>query len=266
MTSADPTLLDGDVMLARAVACLDAIRARRPRVHVLTNFVAMNVSANVLLAVGAVPSMTFRAEAMPDFVGTSEALVVNLGMLDAERESAIGRAVPAARDLGRPWLLDPVKVDRTGTRRELATSLLAQAPALLRSNLAELGSLAGQGEASGEAILLAPRLARSAKTVVAATGPVDVVADGDRLARIANGSELMDRVTAMGCACSALLGAFLAVERDPFLAAVAGLLVYGAAGEIAAERANGPGSFLPELLDTLYHLDAATLAERARLS
>src|SRR5690606_16457338 len=101
-----------------------------------------------------------------------------------------------------------------------------------------------------------PRLAGSTGAVVAATGPVDVVTDGSRLARLANGSPLMDRVTAMGCACSALLGAFLAVDPDPFLAAAAGLLAYGAAGEIAAERARGPGSFVPELLDTLHHLDA----------
>jgi hydroxyethylthiazole kinase len=76
----------------------------------------------------------------------------------------------------------------------------------------------------------------------------------------------MDRVTAMGCAASALAGAFLAVERDAFLATVGVLLVVGVAGEVAAERAGGPGSFVPAFLDAVYALDAATLAGRARVS
>ncbi|MCB1972836.1 MAG: hydroxyethylthiazole kinase, partial [Geminicoccaceae bacterium] len=45
-------------VVARTQRDLAIIREERPRVHVLTNFVAMNVSANVMLAVGAVPSMT----------------------------------------------------------------------------------------------------------------------------------------------------------------------------------------------------------------
>jgi len=75
----------------------------------------------------------------------------------------------------------------------------------------------------------------------------------------------MDRVTAVGCAASALAGAFLAVEDDPFAATVAALLVVGVAGEVAAETARGPGSFVPAFLDAVYALDAATLAGRARL-
>ena len=76
----------------------------------------------------------------------------------------------------------------------------------------------------------------------------------------------MDRVTAMGCAASALAGAFLAVEPDAFVATVAVLLTVGVAGEVAAEAARGPGSFVPAFLDAVYALDAATLATRARLS
>ncbi|MCB1972857.1 MAG: hydroxyethylthiazole kinase, partial [Geminicoccaceae bacterium] len=43
-------------LCTRAAASLRQVREERPKVHVLTNFVAMNVSANVLLAVGAIPS------------------------------------------------------------------------------------------------------------------------------------------------------------------------------------------------------------------
>lgn len=245
-----------------AVSCLGALRERRPRVHVLTNFVAMNVSANALLAVGAVPSMTFRADAMADFLASSEALVVNLGMLDAEREAAIRRAVPLASELGRPWVLDPVKVERSGTRRDLAFGLTAMGPSVLRANAAEIAVL-GDGPPAEQAAL---RLAQATGGAVAVTGEVDLVTDGARTARIANGTALLDRVTAMGCALSALTGAFLAVERQPLAAATAALLVFAVAGEVAAERALGPGTLVPHLLDALFAMDEATLRARAKVT
>ena len=235
------------------------IRAERPKVHALTNFVAMSFSANLLLAAGAVPSMTFRADAIADFVASTRSLVVNLGMLDAEREAAIRRAVPLARELGRRWVLDPVKVERSGERRRFALDLLAAGPTVLRANTSEITALAGEGE--GPAAL---RLARRFGCVVAQTGPEDLVTDGARSFEIANGSPLMDRVTAMGCAGSALMGAFLAVEPDALVAAASTLLVLSVAGDVAAERAAGPGSFQPALLDAVYNLDEVTLVERAR--
>jgi hydroxyethylthiazole kinase len=240
--------------LARhAAGALARIRGGRPKVHVLTNFVAMSFSANLLLAAGAVPSMTFRATAMADFVASTASLVVNLGMLDAEREAAIQKAIPFARELGRPWLLDPVKVERSGDRRRLALDLLAAGPSVLRANAGEVAALGGDAVA----------LARRFGAVVAETGPVDLLTDGRRTIRIGNGSPLMDRVTAMGCAGSALLGAFLAVEPDPLLAAASALLVLGVAGDIAAERSAGPGTFQPALLDAVFALDEATLQARA---
>jgi len=245
-----------------AAACLAALRERRPRVHVLTSFVAMNVSANALLAVGAVPSMTFRADAMADFLASSEALVVNLGMLDAEREAAIRRAVPLARELGRRWVLDPVKVERSGARRDLAFGLLAMGPSVLRANVAEIAAL-GDGLPVGQAAL---RLAQGTGGAVAVTGKVDLVTDGGRTLEIANGTALLDRVTAMGCTLSALVGAFLAVERDPLMAAAAALLVFAVAGEVAAQRAAGPGTLVPHLLDALHAMDEATLGARARVT
>ncbi|MFO1038761.1 MAG: hydroxyethylthiazole kinase [Geminicoccaceae bacterium] len=237
-----------DIVVSTSAALLERIRADRPRVHCLTNPVAMNLSANVLLAAGAIPSMTSRAESVADFVATSRALVVNLGMLDAEREAAILRAVPAANELGRPWLLDPVKIDRSPIRLAFARRLLSQGPAVLRANIDETAALGEIGSC-----------------VLASTGAVDRITDGRRTVSITNGSPLMDRVTAIGCAASALGGAFLAVTSDPFEAAVAALLVMAVAGEIAAARSRGPGSFQVELLDALYLLDADTLRARAHL-
>jgi hydroxyethylthiazole kinase len=216
--------------------------------------VALELSANALLAVGAVPSLTGHPSGVRGFVAASDALVVNLGMLEPSREEAARAAAETAHLLGRPWLLDPVKVELSGERLAFARRLLAFGPAVVRGNGAEIAALDGDPT----------RLAAATPTVVARTGAEDLVTDGARHVAIANGSELMDRVTAVGCAASALAGAFLAVEPDPWAATVAALLVVGVAGEIAAERARGPGSFAVELLDGLYRLDEPALLERAR--
>jgi hydroxyethylthiazole kinase len=241
---------------AAAAAALGWVRDRRPKVHCLTSPVALELSANVLLAVGAVPSLTGHAAGVRDFVAATDALVVNLGMLDPGRGDAILAATETAHALGRPWLLDPVKVELGPSRLAFARRLLlASRPAVVRGNAAEIAALGGDPA----------RLARDARSVVARTGAQDLVTDGARHLNIANGSELMDRVTAVGCAASAVAGAFLAVEPDAWTASVAALLAMGVAGEIAAARARGPGSFAVELLDALHRLDEATLLERARL-
>jgi hydroxyethylthiazole kinase len=218
-------------------------------VHCLTNFVAMQLSANLLLAAGAVPSMTMDPAAMPDFVGSSAALLVNLGMLDPWRRQAAPEAIQAAHALGRPWVLDPVKVDRSAERRAFAQALIDLGPAVLRCNLAER-----------------PYLEIGDRTVLAVTGEVDRIIGRGRMVEIRGGSPLMDRVTAMGCAGSALVAGFLAVEDDPFIAAASAMLVMKAAGRAAAETASGPGSFVPAFLDAVYTLDSETLQRHARVA
>jgi hydroxyethylthiazole kinase len=101
--------------------------------------------------------------------------------------------------------------------------------------------------------------------VIALTGATDVVTDGGRRAKIANGAPVMSRVTAMGCAGAAVVAACLAVEADPWTATAAGLLTFAVAGECAAARARGPGSFAVEMLDALAGLDRETLRAMARL-
>ena len=83
---------------------------------------------------------------------------------------------------------------------------------------------------------------------------------------LANGDPLMARVTAMGCAGSALTAACVAVEDDPWLASVAGMLLLGVAGEIAGEVWKGPGSFAVAILDAIYHLEPGVLVARAKVS
>jgi hydroxyethylthiazole kinase len=92
------------------------------------------------------------------------------------------------------------------------------------------------------------------------------VADGERIAAIANGHPLMAKVTAMGCAGSALTAACLAVEPDPFVATSSALVILGVAGELAAEKSTGPGSFASAVIDALYNLDGGLLTARAKVS
>ena len=59
------------------------MRAAVPLVHNITNFVAMNIAANVLLAAGASPAMVHAVEEAGEFAGFAGALTINIGTLSA---------------------------------------------------------------------------------------------------------------------------------------------------------------------------------------
>jgi hydroxyethylthiazole kinase len=244
-----------------AAGILARLRVRRPRVHCITNSVAQNFTANALLAAGCLPSMTASAEEVGYFVSGAQGLLVNLGTFDKERREAITIAIEAARSNALPWVLDPVFVDRAPTRAAFARELIAQRPAVIRLNHAEFSTLAG-GKPLPDAVAAYARTG----PVIGLSGESDLVSDGERTASIANGHPLMARVTAMGCAGSALVVACLAMELDPFIATVAALLIINIAGELAAEKSAGPGSFAASIIDALYNLDGPTLIDRAKVS
>ena len=239
---------------------LERLRERRPRVHCITNAVAQAFTANILLAAGAVPSMTIALREVKAFAARADAVLINLGTFDPERQKASLAAIAVANKAGIPWVLDPVFIDRSPPRAAFAKRLVAKKPQALRLNRAEFGALSG-GNIDDAALA---RFAKARRTVVGLTGERDLVRDASRLATIANGHPLMARVTAMGCAASALVGATLAVEPDAWKATAAALIIIGVAGELAATRARGPGSFAMEILDAVYALDRDTLIARAK--
>ncbi len=253
--------MSGVEMASAAGALLLRLRAKAPRVHCVTNAVAQNFTANALLALGAVPSMTLSGEEIGAFVARSDALLVNLGTFDRERREATSIAVDTATQHGLPWVLDPVFVDRAPQRAAYARDLIFLAPSALRLNAAEFGALAG-GKPTAESVA---SYARAHKLTVGLSGATDLVADGNRVVSIANGHPLMAKVTAMGCAASAMVAACLAVEPDIFLATAAALTLTGVAGELAAIHAQGPGSFAVAMLDALHTIDAKALVAHARL-
>jgi hydroxyethylthiazole kinase len=257
-----PTEASRDSVAQAASNILTRLRDRAPRVHCITNAVAQNFTANVLLAAGCVPSMTLSPEEIGPFIAGAQGLLVNLGTFDAERREATMIAVEAAGRHKLPWVLDPVFVDRAPPRAVFARKLIGRRPTVVRLNHAEFSALAGVRTSSNEAMTYA----RENKIVIGLSGETDLVTDGEQVASIDNGHPLMARVTAMGCAGSALVAACLAVESDAFRATIAALVIVGVAGEIAAEKSGGPGSFAAAIIDTLYNLDGPTLTKRTKVT
>ena len=262
-----------------AAACwasLQAIRRGAPLVHNIANFVAMEVVANCLLALGASPAMVHAEEEVEDFVAIASSLVINIGTLSPPWVAAMVRAAERARALGRPWVLDPVGAGATPYRTRTALDLIELQPTVIRGNASEILALAGAaaGPTKGvdsthgadEAVHAAQQLAHGSGAVVAVTGAIDRITDGERWREVANGDPRMTRVTALGCAASATIGAFLAVQPDPLIAAAEGLAIFGLAGERAAVDAAGPGSLRWRIVDELSLLDEAVVLEGARIA
>lgn len=257
-------------------ASLAAVRNARPLVHNITNLVVMSATADALLALGASPVMAHAPDEVEELAAAAGALVVNIGTPEQAWIAAMRLAAMAARRAGRPWLLDPVGAGATGLRTRAATGLLALAPAVLRGNASEILAVAGaegamprgvDSTADSEAAAGPARaLAASAGCVVAVTGAVDLVTDGRRTLRVANGHPLMARITGTGCTASAITGAFLAAVDDPLVATAHALAALGLAGERAAAGASGPGLFRARLLDELAALTPETLERGARIS
>jgi len=259
----------------RVAMGLQAVRAQAPLVHNITNFVSMDLVANALLALGASPAMVHAEEEVADFQEVASALVINIGTLQPAWVRSMEQASARAAALRKPWVLDPVGVGATPYRTRAAADLARGRPTVIRGNGSEILALAGASSgptrgvdtshAAEDALGAARELARVLGSVVAVTGAVDHVTDGERVVRVEGGHPMMTRVTALGCAASAVIGAFLAVESDPPQAAAAGLAVVALAGERAAARSPGPGSLRTNLIDELFTLDEATLRAGIRI-
>jgi hydroxyethylthiazole kinase len=241
-----------------AADLLERLRENTPRVHCITNNVAQNFTANALLAVGAFPSMTISPDEIAAFAARADALLINLGTFDVERQTAADTAIQQVKRLERPWVLDPALIDRSPPRADYARELAARAPAAMRLNASEFEALDGTSSIED--------YAGSRNTVLALTGAVDLITDGPHVIRIRNGHPLMARTTAMGCAEGAFMAAMLAVESDRFAAVVSAVLIFGIAGDIAGEKANGPGTFGVHFVDALFSLDRAAIRARAKIS
>ncbi len=262
---------------ADAASILARIRARRPLVHHVTNVVTVNDVANVTLALGAAPVMAQAPEEVEEMVAGAAALALNTGTPTAQAIEAMLLAGRRANAAGIPVILDPVGVGATAFRTaQVGRVVAAIRIACVRGNAGEIAALAGHAggvrgvDAAGGAeiadrLAQAQTVARRTGAAVAATGPVDLVTDGARVARIDRGHPLLAQISGSGCMVTAVIAACAAVEPDALAAAAAGLLCFAIAAECAAETARGPGTFRAGLIDSLAALDARTVLDRGRM-
>ncbi len=264
-------------MARKAAENLRRVRERRPLVHNITNFVVMNFTANALLACGASPVMAHAAEEVEEMVSLAGALVLNIGTLSPSWIEAMVKAGKRANAIRVPVILDPVGAGATRLRTDSAKRLIEEVSIqVIRGNASEVRSLAGERSGSGtkgvdsvhtvdQIAEMAGVLAKGLRTTVAITGAVDLITDGERFCRVMNGHEMMSRVTGTGCTATVVIGAFLAVCPDPLEAATTGLSYFGLAGEKAAVKAPGPGSFQIALLDALDGMKEEELRQGAKI-
>jgi hydroxyethylthiazole kinase len=269
------------MIIEEAANIIDEVRKRRPLVHCITNYITANDCANVLLSFGASPAMCDARDDAYDFARISGSLYINFGTYIKEQECAAVEAALGAKAAKRPIVVDPAGCGAIKRRIGLLDHIHETAGiSVIKGNMGEIMTLAGKdaevkgmdsdGDIPGveDAVNL---LAIKYRCVVAATGKVDVVGDGNRLARISNGVETLTRITGAGCMTGALCGATAATAASVakpgamFAAAVSAIAVMGVAGELAFEKARLPGSFRVALIDAVYEITGDTLRQKGKI-
>jgi hydroxyethylthiazole kinase len=254
---------------------LQRIRAEAPLVHNITNYVVMNTTANALLAIGASPVMAHAEEEVGEMTAIARSLVINIGTLSQAWIASMFKAGGVACRNARPIVLDPVGAGATTFRTHTARALLQElSPAIVRGNASEILALVqderstrGVDSAHGseDAAAAAAELSGRSRSVVVVSGAVDLISSAAHTGRVFNGHPMMPKVTGLGCTASALAGAFAAVNPSAYDAAVNTMAVMGIAGELAAHRSRGPGTFVGQFLDTLYVLNEADIRDRLKV-
>lgn len=260
------------------------VRAKRPLVHCITNYVTVNDCANAVLASGASPIMADDSAEVDEITTLCAALCVNIGTLCERSIRSMIVSAETARRLAHPSVLDPVGAGASKLRTDTARRLFEHGFTVVRGNLSELRALAdipaetrgvdagADGSITDEtrdaAADFVAKLASRGGCVAAATSVIDVVSDGSRTAFIRNGDAMMGSMTGAGCCLSALCAAFTGANPDdPFGATTAAICAMGLCGELARARMTercGNASFRTYLIDALYNLTPSQLEEGAK--
>ncbi|KAI9733731.1 MAG: hypothetical protein M1818_007145 [Claussenomyces sp. TS43310] len=269
-------LVEGVSDILRVVPnVIKAVAQNRPLSHNMTNLVVQNFAANVALAVGASPIMANNGQEASDLCKLGGALVVNMGTVTPEGLQNYLLALRAYNLEGGPVLFDPVGAGATSVRKSAVNSLMDGGYFdLIKGNEDEIKTVFGvlgtqqRGIDSGHSTLdaigkatLVRDLAARERNAVVMTGPIDYVSDGQRTFAIANGHKYLGTITGSGCVLGTTISAMLAVYRqDKLVAAIAGLLHFEIAAEVAVERddVHGPGTFVPAFLDEIYRIQGQT--------
>lgn len=261
---------------------LENVHEKSPIVHCITNYVTVNDVANTILALGASPIMADDIEEVEDIVSISNSLVLNIGTLNSRTIESMIKAGKMANKIGIPVVLDPVGMGASKLRTETTLRLLEEVKfSVIRGNASEIKSLVhGSKTSSGvdvsvediidesnivDYIEVTKELERIYNGVIAVTGPVDIVTNGEKTYIIRNGHENMERVTGTGCMLSGLIGGFVGGNSDSILdSTAAAVATMGLCGEMANERIMredlGTGSLRAYLIDYISKIDGTILS------
>ena len=267
--------------MKKYIKALKEVREKEPLVQCITNFVTINDCANIILASGGSPSMAMDIREVAEAVGGVQALVCNMGAIEAVNSMII--AGKEANFLGKPVILDPVAAGGTELRRVSSQKLLKEVKfTAIRGNASEILFLAGQQTAGSgvdvskediitldninSTIKSAKALAAKIGSVIAISGAIDIITDGKQTVALNNGCATMSRVTGSGCMLTSLIGAFCgAMPEDTFTATVTAMAVMGISGEIAEEKRiqnrTGNATFRTDLIDAVFNLTETQLRE-----
>lgn len=265
--------------------CLENVRKTVPLVHNITNYVTVNDVANVLLACGGSPIMSDEAEDVEDITSVCGGLNINIGTLHKTSIEGMFRAGKKANELGHPVLLDPVGAGASALRTNTALELMKELKfAVIRGNISEIKTLAlGSGTTKGvdadvadavteenldDAASFVKEFARKTGSIIAVTGAIDLVSDGEKCYVIRNGRPEMGKITGTGCQLSGMMTAYVTANPENRLeAAAAAVCVMGLAGEIGWERmqeGDGNATYRNRIIDSIYNMTGEELEKGAK--
>ena len=260
--------------------CFDKVRENSPLVHNITNYVTVNDVANVLLACGGSPIMSDEPEDVEDITAICGGLNINIGTLNKRTIEGMYVAGRKAKELGHVRLLDPVGAGASKLRTETALGLMKEVGfSIIRGNISEIKTLAlGSGTTKGvdadvadavtdetldNAVAFVKKFAKDSGAVVAVTGAIDLVSDGDKCYVIRNGRPEMGKITGTGCQLSGMMTAFAVANPDNILeAAAAAVCTMGLAGEMGysdLREGEGNSSYRNRIIDAIYNMTGSVL-------
>lgn len=264
---------------------LENVRAKSPLVHNITNYVTVNDVANVLLAAGGSPIMSDDADGVEDITSICGGLNINIGTLNKNTIPSMFLAGKKANALGHIVLLDPVGAGASRLRTDTANRLMQEVRFdAVRGNISEIKTLCtGSGSTKGvdadavdavteanldNGVQLVKTFAAQTGCIIAVTGAIDLVSDGERCWCIRNGRAEMSRITGTGCQLSALMTAFLVANPDRKLdAAAAAVCMMGLAGEIGwanMQPGDGNSTYRNRIIDAIFNMTGDALEEGAK--
>lgn len=241
----------------------EKIRKQRPLVHMIPNAVTVALCTDGLSALGARPLMAKAPQEMEEIVSYADAIVINMGQLDSEKQEAAQLALDAASRRGVPVILDPVGAGASRYRKNTYLELLKKRwTGIVKGNRSEIATLQSELlphhgiDSIGEVMV---QYQTDDERVWAVSGAEDIVFDAEQKWKFSHTDGKKLHLTGTGCLTGAVMGACYAVEKDPVTAAMAAFAIMAYA-EKEAGKYTGYGSQKTALLDTLTEIGGEDLS------